>query len=809
MTRTPFRTAVASLTLMVGAAVWLARPVAPPVRVTGLMAANGDEWFALQRGYPSSKPAPVDALAKAMDGWRASVDRTPRPKLAITSDRWISIGPQPISVGNGLTYAGRITTVATHPTDANVLYAGSNNGGIWKSANLGASWTPLNESLAFPAIASIAIDPVDPNLIYAVTAARTYPSRLLRSTDAGLTWAESSIVVAGRQLVFAGKILVDPNRAGSPNTSTVYVIGFSNVLRSDDSGRTFRSVLALPNDQDFTSVTTARVPDAPTIRDIALDPSDGNKIFVAVAEPQCLTSACQSATSVMALYRSLNAGSSWGRIAIATAGQYTVPNRRHTEIFGPYTPRARVAVAKSNASVVVYTFLDDVARQPRVFRSTSGGESFGEAAPAQAPNEFVWPITLAISPTNANEMYIGNNAIARSVDGGATWTRLGAPHGDQTTLVFNAAGTLIVGNDGGMYRFNSATSSFSAINNTLSITELYTVTAHPTNPLLLTAGAQDNGGIQFRGALGWSLYHGGDGGDTVFEPTANSTVLYSEIEWFFQPTDGSQVFAFFRCTIGGTCLNRVSGLNLQDAGPFIPKFAIDVTRPSSLWLTTERLYRTDNRADTWAAASPSVKDTERCWTGVPGGAGSQCATGGYFTTVALAPSNTDVVYAGALNGDIWTSTNRGATWRSTAGTTVSPLPVRPVTQIQVDPANPLIAYATYSGFNSAGQGSGHVFKTSDGGQVWTDLSRDLPDIPVNTVLIDPETAATSSPRMIYVGTDIGIYRLQDTSVSAWQTYGNGMPFVPVTNIIYNHTTRQLVAATYGRGIWTISTRFSR
>jgi photosystem II stability/assembly factor-like uncharacterized protein len=812
MTRLRFHGIAALLALLVATALaglWRTRPVTPPVVATGLMAANGDEWFALQRGYPSSKPAPVDALSKAMQAWRTNTDHTPRPKLAITGDRWTSIGPQPIGVGNGLTYAGRITTIATHPTNPNVLYAGSNDGGIWKSNDLGASWTPLNETLAFPAIASIAIDPVDPNLLYAVTAARTYPSRLLRSTDAGATWTESSITAGGRTLIFAGKILVDPNRAGSPNTSTLFIIGFSNVLRSDDSGRTFQSVLTLDNDQDFTAVTTARVPDAPTIRDITLDPSDGSKVFVAVAEPQCTTSACTNATAVMALYRSLNSGGSWGRIALATAGQYAVPNRRHTEIFGPYTPRARVAVAKSNASVIVYTFLDDVTEQPRVFRSTSGGESFGEAAPAQAVSEFVWPLTLAISPTNANEIYVGNNAIARSVDGGATWTRLGAPHGDQTTLVFNAAGTLIVGNDGGMFRFNASSATFSAINNTLSITELYMIAAHPNNPLFLTAGAQDNGGIQFRGPLGWSLYHGGDGGDTVFDPTPGTNVVYSEIEWFFAPTDGSQVFAFFRCTIGGSCLTRLNGLNLHDAGPFIPKLAIDSARPSSLWLTTERLYRTDNRADTWAAASPSVKDTQRCWSGSPGAAGSACATGGYFTTVALAPSNTDIVYGGALNGDIWVSTNRGASWRSTAGTSVAPLPVRPVTHIQVDPANPSIAYATYSGFASAGQGAGHVFKTADGGQSWTDISGALPDVPANTVLIDPDSATGSAARTIYVGTDIGIYKLVDTSPANWQTFGNGMPFVPVTDIIYNSTTRQLVAATYGRGVWTISTRFSR
>ncbi len=787
----------------------VSRPIpARPVVATALMAANGDEWFELQRAYPSSKSAPVDALARAMESWRGLVDRSPRPKLAITTDRWTSIGPQPIGVSNGLTYSGRITTIAPHPTNANMLYAGSNNGGIWKTTDLGASWTALNETLAFPAITSIAIDPVDPNLLYAVTAARTYPSRLLRSTDGGATWAETSITASGRTLVFAGKILIDPSRAGSSNTSTIYVIGFSNVLRSDDSGRTFRSMLQLANDQDFTSVTTARVPSAPTIRDISVDPTNGNTLFVAVAEPLCVTSACVNATATMALYRSVNSGTNWTRSTITTAGQYAVPNRRHTEIFGPYTPRARVAVARTNPNVVAYAFLDDGLERPRVYRSTDAGDSFGEVAAPQAVNEFVWPLTLAISPTNANEMYVGNNSIARTTDGGATWTRLGAPHGDQTTLVFNATGTLIVGNDGGMFRLNT-NNTFSAINNSLSITELYMVTAHPSNPLMLTAGAQDNGGIQFRGALGWSLYHGGDGGDTVFDPAPNSNTLYSEIEWFFAPTDGRQVFVFFRCTIGGSCVTKIAGINLQDAGPFIPKLALDRTRPDSLWLTVERLYRTDNRADTWAPASPSVKDTQRCWSGTPGSSGSQCATGGYFTTVALASSNTDVVYAGALNGDIWVSTNRGATWRSTAGTSVAPLPVRPVTQIQVDPSNPQIAYATYSGFNSAGQGSGHVFRTSDGGTSWTDISGALPDIPTNTVLIDPDSATGSAPRTIYVGTDIGIYKLTDAGTPAWQTFGNGMPFVPVTHIIYNGTTRQLVAATYGRGIWTISPRFSR
>jgi photosystem II stability/assembly factor-like uncharacterized protein len=504
----------------------------------------------------------------------------------------------------------------------------------------------------------------------------------------------------------------------------------------------------------------------------------------------------------MALYRSGNSGTSWTRSELATAGGYAVPNRRHTEIFGPYTPRARVAVAKSNSNVLGIAFLDDGAQRPRVLRSTNAGDSWTEPAAIPAASGFVWPITFAISPTNPNELYVGNNAIQRSTDGGVTWASLGSPHGDQTSLAFTAAGTLVAGNDGGMFRLNG--SSFVAINNTLSITESYSVAVHPANPLLIVSGTQDNGGIQFRGPLGWSAFHGGDGGDMVFDPNPTSVTVYSEIEWFFDPFTHGNVFAFFRCAINTNCVTRTNGFDLSDNGPFIPRMVIDRTRPDSIWLTAERMYRTDNRADSWAAFTTKVSATSRCW------ADGLCASGGYFTAVAVASSNSDIVYAGALNGDIWKTTNRGATWQRVAGTMVSPLPVRPVTDIQIDPVNPQIVYATYSGFNAAGQGNGHVFRTNDGAQTWQDLSVNLPDLPVNTILIDPESSASASPRVLYIGNDIGIYRLADANGgSQWQPFAAGMPFVPVMDIVYNAASRMLVAATYGRGLWTISPRFTR
>lgn len=787
----------------------IALAVAAPPRLVlrPASAANGDDWFRLQRAYPAGQPAPATALANAVAGWRRAGDGI-RPRLDVPGERWTSIGPQPIGTANGLTYAGRITAIAPHPTDANTLYVASNSGGIWKTTNLGNSWTALVDTLAYPAMASIAVDPVDPSLIYAVTMARSYPARLLRSTNAGATWTESPITTTtGQSLVFAGKIIVDPARAGSPNTSTVYVSGFSNVLRSDDSGRTWRSVLQLAPDQDFTSVTTARLASAPTIRDLTTDPASGDTLYVVVAEPACADANCAQATATMALYRTFNAGTSWTRSTLATAGRYAVPNRRHTEIYGPYTPRARVVVAKSNPRVVAVAFLDDGLQLPRVLRSTSGGDAFTETAAVPRGGGFVWPITLAISPTNADDMLIGNWSIIRTGNGGAAWTTLGAPHGDQTVIAFTAGGTVVVGNDGGMYRL-SGTSTFIGMNAGLSITESYSVATHPSNPLMFVSGTQDNGGIQFRGPLGWSIFHGGDGGDMVFDPSPSSITLYSEIEWFFDPFSGNNVYQFYRCTLNGGCQLRNTGFDLSDNGPFIPRMVIDRTRPESLWLTAERMYRTDNRGDLWAGASPKISTT-RCGPSSGSPAVAVCAAAGYFTAVAVSASNSDIVFAGALNGDIWKTTNRGITWQSVAGTVAAPLPVRPVTDIQIDPTDAQTAYATYSGFDAARAGAGHVFRTRNGGQTWTDITGGLPDLPVNTLLIDPDSSTSTTPRVVYVGTDIGVYRLVDDGAAGWQPFASGMPFVPVTDIVYNPTTRMLVAATYGRGLWTISTRFVR
>lgn len=786
---------------------------------------DGESWHRLQRTYPTGRPATEDTLARAM----ATVARERRPagperlsdlrtRLQLPGDRWVPIGPQPIHT-QGLPFAGRVTAVVPHPTTSSTLYLGADNGGVWRTTNDGVTWTPLTDHIPVPAIQSMTIDPVDPRLLYATTIQRTYGTRWLRSTDGGDSWSAGPIALAdGRTLepalcainVFkacippsSGRVIVDPTRAGSAAASRLYYAGLSHLLRSDDSGATFVPILALDDDLDFASDAPNRNPEAEVIRDVALDPLRPERLLVATVQPRCLAADCSVAESEVAIYRTENAGGSWNRVAVASIAPYEQNDLqiRYADPGAVYVPRVRVAIAPSNPDVAAVAIRDTQRGQPRVIRSVDGGRTWGEVTPAS--NTITWPLDLEFSPDDADTMVVASAQTYRTTNGGQSWQQLGSTHVDNIDLAFDANGVLLAANDGGLFRATTGT-AFGALHRDLPITEFYSVAAHPSNPFLIAGGTQDNGTVLFQGALGWSMIVGGDGGDTLFDPGPGATILYAEVEWFFIGT--RNVFAFVRCQPGG-CQTRMNGIDLSLAGPFIPKFAMDPTDSATIWLTAERLFRTRNRADSWAAASPSVRDLERCWDDPADG--PSCAPARYFTAAAVAATAPQTVYAGTLNGDVRVTNDDGATWRSIAGPTAGPLPVRAVTDVVVDPLDANTVYVSYSGFDTSGSGRGHVFRTTDGGTTWQDLSGALPDVPVNGLLIDPDSVATGTPRVLYAATDVGVFRATLDPAPDWQPFGTGMPPVIVNDLAYSASTGQLLAATYGRGIYAISSRYAR
>ena len=170
---------------------------------------------------------------------------------------------------------------------------------------------------------------------------------------------------------------------------------------------------------------------------------------------------------------------------------------------------------------------------------------------------------------------------------------------------------------------------------------------------------------------------------------------------------------------------------------------------------------------------------------------------GTLTTIAVAPSNSNTVYAGSDDAAVSVTTNAG----SGAGATwvpISPPCPRAVTDIAVDPVSSTTAYVTYSGFSGFVDTVGHVFKTTNGGASFTDISGNLPNIPVNAIVVDPDIANT-----LYIATDIGVF-VTNNGGAAWSVLGTGLPNVAVLALSFQHATRTLRAGTHGRSAWDFS-----
>jgi photosystem II stability/assembly factor-like uncharacterized protein len=741
----------------------------PPSLVAPAAGDESERWFVSQRAFPA-REIPAGVLERAAAALR--VFAKSHAKLEIPGDTWVSIGPQPINdPGTRSTWSGRVMTLAAHPTDPNTLYLGADHGGVWKSTDAGQTWSMVTPDLVYPAIRSLVIDPVNPDILYATTPPGTYGSRFLRTIEAGRTWQEVPLTDdQGRAVRVLYKILIDPRRAGSPATSTLYLQRGGWLYRSDDGGKTLRTVLTMPDAGVVTNVGPE------FLEDVALDPAHPDTLF-AISVPYVCPSPCSNPDPAIVMYRSIDGGGRWTKQRIVGGITDVVPD-------------ARIVVS---ADALLVAFRDSTAQKIRLMRSTDLGDTWSEVTTPK-PGSFAWPTALALNPT-ADTIYLGNLGLNRSTDGGQTWPDMGALHADQTVLAFDAGSRLLLGSDGGLFRANSPGGSWTSLNNGLSITECYSVAAHPTDSTRVMIGTQDNGTIERQGASGWTKIFGGDGGEVIYDP--GGAISYIETQW----DSTSNSYNFYQCT-NGACARRVTGITMTDLAPFIPRFTMDPSNTATLYLTAEHLYRTDTRGTTWAAVTESVKDSQRCWQDPT--QGQQCVKASYFTAVAVSRTSSQVVYAGTRNGDVWASVDRGATWKSVAGPNAGPLPVRPVNEIAVDPEDPRIAYVVVGGFDATGAGRGHVFRTSDGGDTWRDLSGNLPDMNVSALLLDPE----AKPRVLYIGTDLGVFRATDDGSAKWESYSNGLPSVIVTRFAYNAATRTLLAATYGRGVWAISDRFS-
>ena len=387
-----------------------------------------------------------------------------------------------------------------------------------------------------------------------------------------------------------------------------------------------------------------------------------------------------------------------------------------------------------------------------------------------------WFGNIRVDPSNPNNVFVLGLDVYKTSNGGSSWFySSGSMHVDQHGMYIHPANPnfIVAGNDGGVYKSIDQGSSWIKIS-TMPITQFYTCEVDYQFPNRYYGGTQDNG--TNRTLTGnqndWQQIYGGDGFYILVDPS-NNNFVYAE----------SQYGGFGRSTNGGSSFNYgLNGVSGSDRFNWSTPFIIDPSNPAKLYLGSNRLYRSTNRAVSWTPISPDLTN------GPP--TGNQVY--GTITTIASAPSDTNVIYVGTDDANVWVTTNGGTDWNNISAS----LPTRWITRVAVDPYDALTAYVTLSGFRYD-EYLPHVFRTTNAGVSWLDISSNLPDAPVNDIIVDPDIVDR-----LFVGTDVGVF-VTDSLGNTWDYLGNNLPNAPITDLVLHNPTRTLIAATYGRSMYSI------
>ncbi|MBR9977069.1 MAG: T9SS type A sorting domain-containing protein, partial [Bacteroidetes bacterium] len=388
--------------------------------------------------------------------------------------------------------------------------------------------------------------------------------------------------------------------------------------------------------------------------------------------------------------------------------------------------------------------------------------------------------------TDPDLVLTGGFEVYRSTTGGNSWTRVtrgNSPvHVDQHILEFTPDAKYVhLGNDGGIYRSANSGSSWTPLNDMLETVQFYTLAWDPNDSERFYGGAQDHGIFQTFNvdAKSWRLRRGGDGGYVIVDPL-RSNVLYSRVA-----IEGGGLAVPARSLDGGTSwtrLDRGFGTIEQDRFNWLPPMMLSPDDNTRLFTATQFVYAArpvDTGTPVWTPISPDIT-------------GRSSFTYSVVSTMDICESNTNWMYIGCGDGTVQYSSNiktLDVEWTNiTDG-----LPKRWINRVKVDRRNPDIAYVALSGY-----GTGHVFRTTDRGANWVDISGNLPDVPVNGLVISREYPDNT----IFIGTDIGVWYTRNGGVS-WARFGSDLPNVVVYDIDIDSQNR-LIAATHGRGMWITS-----
>jgi photosystem II stability/assembly factor-like uncharacterized protein len=694
-----------------------------------------------------------------MDRYRMALSRAQSERAealaatgALGAVAWQPAGPTNIM--------GRITCLTADPSIPGRIFLGAAAGGVFRTTDSGATWACVTDDYGIASMGDLATDPHAPNVIYAGTGEPNSSGDsyngvgLYRSTDGGDSWSFLGLRDTGH----IARVVVDPS-----NSARIWVAAMGNLFTKNPERGVYRS-----DDGGVSWSLELFVSDSTGASDLVVDPSSPNTLYAAMWERIRTASYRRAGGFTSGVFKSTDGGDTWGRLAGGLPAQ------------GPTVGRIGLAIAASQPSIVYALYADDPGNFLGLFKTTDGGAhwSHADAGLGGLYSNYGWYFgQIRVDPTDPAKAFALGVPLYRTTNGGTSWSDAsGSMHVDHHALWIDPTNPtrMIEGNDGGFYRSTNGGTVWAA-GAGLPITQFYAITADFQHPERLYGGTQDNGTMRtMTGGLNdWQEFYGGDGMFCLVDPT-NSQVIFAEYQYggLGKSTNG-----------GGSFNDATNGINGGDRRNWSVPVVMDPANSQILYYGTYRVYRTSNGASSWTPISPDL-------TGGQGSGNLQFPT---VTTIAVAPSASATIYAGSDDGHVWVSTNTGGSWTNIS----SGLPNRWVTRVAVDPLNRDVVYATVSGYKWD-EPQPHVFRSTNRGASWADISGNLPDGPANAIVIDPLDSST-----LYVATDFDVFVTRNLG-GRWDVLGVGLPLNPICDLYLHAPTRSLIAGTHGRSMFRLS-----
>jgi photosystem II stability/assembly factor-like uncharacterized protein len=672
-----------------------------------------------------------------------------RPVPGISN--WTPMGPGPMIAGAaGLHPAasGRVRSVAIDPARPAYVYIGTANGGIWKSTDGGATWAAKTDDQPSMAVGALAIDPNGTDRVFAGTGeyhhANPYGGYagqgLLYSADSGETWTQIGAATFDRAEM--SRILFDPM-----DSANHMVLSCEIGVYETTSGGASWAPLRAGSASDVVLLSTAGVP--ASLQLIAGFYGEG--LFTAT--------------------RSGGAWSAWTSISSpafpATFGRIVLGQSRNH-------PRQIWAVFSDSFGNLL----------AGIAKSSDGGGTWTTVALPPGP---IWStgynLHVTVHPDSPDTVFVGTNNLYRTDTGDAPWTQvLGGPdflHSDHHAMAFApAAATIYAGCDGGVFRSTDGGANWEHRNRGLNTMQFYQVANHPQWAALVLGGTQDNGGAFYTGAPGWilnqwpSLSHNGIEGDIVdvaIEPLVPSRMYYALYGDIYRSDDGGRFW---------TSKHHV-GPPAEWNFPFI----VDVAIAGVCYTGGNMVERSSNAGDTWAAITSPLT--------------------GNLTTIAVHPTNSDLLYAGTSEGKVYRVQRTGPSW-ALADVTITDLTAAPlpaglyISCIAVDRAGTVwVSFSSILQTERPGEFTNdHVYRLPAASVVWENRSAGLAQAnPINAIAIDPE-----HDDVVFCGGDSSVFRWNSAGLT-WELWDEGLPNAPIFHLGIQNSARLIRAASFGRGVW--------